>query len=69
MTIKVLKKYLDLPYIFIILGILGIIRALYLFNYSDFYANTLDNFFSPIILILTMIFVLKVLRKKPNTKQ
>lgn len=64
MKIKELKKYLDLPYLLIILGIIGIIRALYLFNYSNFYANSFNNFFSPIILILTMVFVLKVLRKK-----
>jgi hypothetical protein len=61
-----LKKYLDLPYFLILLGIVGLIRAFILFDYNNFPTSSYDKFLSPTLLILTMIFVIKILRKKTN---
>jgi len=61
-----LKKYLDLPYILIIFGIIGLIRAFILFDYNNISTSSFDKFISPVLLILTMIFVIKILRKKTN---
>ena len=58
------KKYLDLPYIFLILGVITLIRAFILLDYSDLTSNSFGKFISPILLILTAIFVLKVFKKQ-----
>ncbi len=59
-----LKKYFDLPYILILFGVILLIRAVILLDYKDLSLSSFGNFISPIGLILTMIFVIKVLRKK-----
>ena len=59
-----LKKYIDLPYILLIFGVFGLIRAFVLLDYSNLASDSFGKFISPIIAILTMIFVIKVLRKK-----
>lgn len=59
-----LKKYFDLPYILILFGVILLIRAVILLDYKDLSLSSFGNFISPTGLILTMIFVIKVLRKK-----
>jgi len=63
---KKLKKYLDLPYILLAFGIFGLIRAFVLLDYSNLTSNSFSGFTYPIIGILTMIFIIKVLRKRKN---
>ena len=59
-----LKKYIDLPYILLAFGVFGFIRAIVLLDYTNLTSNSFGKFISPIIAILTMIFVIKVLRKQ-----
>jgi len=61
--INKLKKYFDLPYILILFGLILLIRAVVLLDYNDLALSSFGNFISPIGLILTMIFVIKVIRK------
>lgn len=63
---KKLKKYLDLPYILLAFGVFGLIRAFVLLDYSNLTSSSFNKFISPIIGILTMIFIIKVLRKRKN---
>jgi hypothetical protein len=61
-----LKKYLDLPYILLIFGVFGLIRAFVLLDYSNLTSSSFGKFTSPVLGILTMIFIIKVFRKKKN---
>lgn len=61
-----LKKYLDLPYLLLAFGVFGLIRAFVLLDYTDLTSNSFNRFTSPIIIILTMIFIIKGLRKRKN---
>ena len=61
-----LKKYLDLPYLLLAFGVFELIRAFVLLDYTDLTSNSFNRFTSPIIIILTMIFIIKVLRKRKN---
>lgn len=59
-------KYLDLPYIFLILGVITLIRAFILLDYSNLTSSSFSRFTSPILGILTIIVIIKVLRKRKN---
>ena len=61
-----LKKYLDLPYLLLAFGVFGLIRAFVLLDYSNFTSSSFNRFTSPVIGILTMIIIIKVLRKRKN---
>jgi branched-subunit amino acid permease len=58
------KKYLELRFILLIFGVFTLIRAIVLLDYSDLTSNSFGKFISPILLILTSIFVLKVFKKQ-----
>jgi len=62
-NIKRLKKYIDLPYLFILFGLFIIVIEFILMDYSNLSFSSFDNVISGFLLILTMIFVLKVIRK------
>jgi len=61
-----LKKYLDLPYILLAFGVFGLIRAFVLLDYSNLTSSSFSRFTSPILGILTIIVIIKVLRKRKN---
>ncbi len=61
-----LKKYLDLPYFLLAFGVFGLIRAFVLLDYSNLTSSSFSRFTSPVIGILTMIFIIKVFRKRKN---
>jgi len=61
-----IKKYLNLPYLLLAFGVLGLIRAFVLLDYSNLTSSSYSGFTSPIIGVLTMIFIIKALRKRKN---
>ena len=55
-----MKKYLDLPYILIILSVISIIREIVKLDYSNLsFGSLVERLFSSGLLILFMIYVIR----------